>query len=72
MLRMRGSLTVEAAIILPVVLAVFTVAIKSGIDLYEETRDRAVAVTETGSPDILKRFYQWKMLEGLVDEEKTN
>jgi hypothetical protein len=72
MLKLRGSLTIEASIIVPMVLAVFAMAMRGGINLYQETRDTAVTIAAKESPDILKRFYEWNMLEGLADEQKED
>ena len=40
----RGSLTIEAALVVPLVLALFAFAMKSGIQMYTECRDTALAI----------------------------
>ena len=35
---MRGSFSIEASLIVPLVLAVMVLALRTGIDCYEETR----------------------------------
>ena len=53
----RGSLTIEAALVVPLVLALFAFAMKSGIQMYTECRghragDRAGAGNR-GGKDVL-------------------
>ena len=41
----RGSLTIEAALVVPLVLALFAFAMKSGIQMYTECSDTSRNVT---------------------------
>lgn len=58
--KVRGSLTVEAAIVVPLVLFVFVLAMQSGISMYTECRDTAAAIREEEELDIVKLFYRWR------------
>ena len=53
----RGSLTIEAALVVPLVLALFAFAMKSGIQMYTECRDTALAIGQEqgnrGGKDVL-------------------
>lgn len=69
MLKVCGSFTVEAAIIVPMVLTVFVLAIRGGVALYGETKELAVEIKQEESPEVLKHFYRWQMVEDLMDGE---
>lgn len=47
---MRGSFSIEASLIVPLVLAVMVLALRTGIDCYEETK---VQVAKTGNKSII-------------------
>lgn len=69
MVKVRGSLTVEAAMIVPLVLTVFMLAIRGGVTLYEETKELTIEIKQEESPEVLKHFYRWQMVEDLMDGE---
>lgn len=58
----KGSLTVEAAIVFPIVLIFFAMTMRLGITLYEECRETAIAVMEEPELDTVETFYKWKLL----------
>lgn len=58
--KVRGSLTVEAAVVVPLVLFVFALAMQSGLSMYTECRDTAVLIQEERKPDVVKMFYRWR------------
>lgn len=57
-------MTVEAALILPLVFAVFGLTMVSGLRICEECRATAIRIREEEEPDIVKEFYIWKELGG--------
>lgn len=59
-----GSLTIEAALILPLVLMLFVLAMNGGIQLYQECQNTAISIREEEEIDIINMFYNWKILEG--------
>ena len=61
----RGSLTIEAALVVPLVLALFAFAMKSGIQMYTEGRDTALAI------EAVKMFYRWQEAGELFQNEDT-
>ena len=67
---MDGSLTVEAALILPIVLLLFAFVMQAGISLYSECGDTALSVEKEGGPETIKIFYQWNRTgKGGEDED---
>lgn len=68
-MKVHGSLTVEAAMIVPLVLTVFMLAVKGGVALYEETKELTTEIKQEESPEVLKHFYRWQMVEDLMDGE---
>lgn len=53
-------MTVEASLILPLVLFMFSFVMQMGITLYEECRNTAVAIQEEPDMEIVDTFYHWK------------
>lgn len=60
--NVKGSMTVEAALILPLVFAMFGLAMVSGLRICEECKATAIRIREEQEPDIVKEFYIWKEL----------
>ncbi len=69
MTKVRGSLTIEAAIILPLVLLLFGAAMDGGIQMYTECRDTAVSIAEEKEIDTVKLFYRFKALGDITGNE---
>lgn len=69
MKRMRASITVEAAIIVPLVLFVFGLSMRSGIQLYLEFKDTVFEIMEDETMDAVQRFYQLNMLGDIGEDE---
>lgn len=69
MKKINGSLTIEAAIILPLVLMVFVMAMNGGIRLYQECADTANSIREEAEIDVIRMFYGWKLLGEAVQSE---
>lgn len=65
----KGSLTVEAAIILPLLLGLLGLVMSSGIQMYTECRDTAVSILEEPDLDIVKTFYRWQEIGDIVGDE---
>ena len=59
-MKIRGSLTVEAAFVLPFLLLVFGMVMSSGINLYTECMDTAAAIRDEQEFDAVGAFYQWQ------------
>lgn len=69
MKRMRASITVEAAIIVPLVLFVFGFSMRSGIQLYLEFKDTVFEIMEDETMDAVQKFYQLNMLGDIGEDE---
>lgn len=69
MKRMRASITVEAAIIVPLVLFVFGLSMRSGIQLYLEFKDTVFEIMEDETMDAIQKFYQLNMLGDIGEDE---
>ena len=65
----RGSLTIEAALVVPLVLALFAFAMKSGIQMYTECRDTALAIGQEQEIEAVKMFYLWQEAGELFQNE---
>lgn len=57
MRKQKGSLTVEAALIVPLVLTVFALTVNAGISLYTECREMAAAAMAREDVDAAQLFY---------------
>lgn len=55
-----ASLTIEAAIIVSMLLILFGAVMKSGIMLYTECRDTAAAICAEPELETVKTFYLWQ------------
>lgn len=69
MKRMRASITAEAAIIVPLVLFVFGLSMRSGIQLYLEFKDTVFEIMEDETMDAVQKFYQLNMLGDIGEDE---
>lgn len=65
---MTGSITVEAALIVPILLLVFGIVMQKGIDLYTETKIMAVKQVETEYWDIVKEFNRRTFIVGITEK----
>lgn len=57
MRKLRGSLTVEASLVLPLLLFLLATAINAGIALYSDCRDTVHAVEREETLDAVRLFY---------------
>ena len=62
--KMRGSFSIEASLIVPLVIAVFVLALRTGIDLYEETRVQAEKMKTEVPFDVVDTMY---LLDEITD-----
>ena len=62
--KMRGSFSREASLIVPRGIAVFVLALRTGIDLYEETRVQAEKMKTEVSFDVVDTMY---LLDEITD-----
>lgn len=67
-MKVQGSLTIEAALIIPLVLLVFGLAMSSGIILYTECRDTAAGIREEKEFDAVETFYRWQGIGDIIGD----
>ncbi len=66
---MKGSLSVEGAIIVPIFIFIITVFLKAGIVLYQEIKDENEAYAATGICKVMD-FYNCQLIGDVVNELK--
>lgn len=66
---MKGSISVEGAIIVPIFIFIITVFLKTGMVLYQEIRDENEASAATGICKVMD-FYNCQLIGEVVDESK--
>lgn len=64
----RGSFTVEAAYIMPLILLCICIAIEAGISLHEEVRMQVVSQMETEPADMVNFMYRREFVKELFGE----
>ncbi len=65
MRSVKGSLTVEASLIFPLILMVFMLAISTGVGLYEECRETGEQISQEEF-DAVRWFYRCKEMGELA------
>lgn len=68
MKKVKGSFTVEAALILPLWLALCVLAVDSGVHLYQETLDTVAAVEAEKDIDVIKLFYICNGIGDIIED----
>lgn len=68
MKRMKASLTIEAAMILPLLLFLFGFVMQAGITMYEECRDTAEAIQGEPAIEIVETFHHWKKVGEWIED----
>ena len=66
--KVQGSLTIEAALVMPLVLLVFGLAMSSGIMLYTECRDTSADIQEEKEFDAVEAFYRWQGIGDMIGD----
>lgn len=68
MRHVKGSLTVEAALVYPILLFLMIFTMQTGLWMYTECRDTAVSILEEQDLDIIKKFYLRQNIEGMTED----
>lgn len=63
----KGSYTIEAAVWVPLLMLTVLLSLETGIKLYQEIRNRKYS-EKIESLDILQEFYNYQVLEEVVQE----
>lgn len=69
MRRVKGSFTVEAALVLPMILMVFVLAMSGGIRLCKECVDEVVQIRQEKEFDAVQWFYRCKQIGEVIENE---
>ncbi len=69
MKRYRGSFTVEATFIMPLILICICIAIESGVILYQEVKNTAEQIKEERQEKLMDAMYRKELLEDLIEIE---
>lgn len=64
----QGSFTIEAAIIVPMLVFLFAITINCGLEMYTECRDMAVKIQEEEELDIVTLFYRYQKIGDMVED----
>jgi len=64
----KGSFTIEAAFVFPIVLICIFIAIESGISLYDEVRTEAVSQMNKNPLDVVNCMYRREYVKDLFGE----
>ena len=67
MIMHKGSFTVEASIYVPLVLFLIMNVLSTGIDFFQQSRERNKTISET-EIDIVQEFYNYQNLKEIGEE----
>ena len=65
-IRCRGSFTIEAAVYMPFLFAIYLFVMQTGIRLYTETMNMAIEIQAEPGVDVLRLFYKIQGLEEVL------
>lgn len=71
MKKVRGSLTIEAALIVPILLFVLSIVMQMGITMYSECKDTAAEIKQEKELEIVEMFYYWKKAGEWLEDGDT-
>lgn len=66
MRKYRGSFTIEAAFIMPLIFLCICIAIKSGVTLYQEVKNTSEQIIEENQEELIDYMYRKELLESLL------
>lgn len=62
----KGSFTIEAACMIPLIFMCICIAIESGITLHNEVKNRALLVREEDAIDLISYMYRKELIENVL------
>ena len=62
----KGSFTVEAAYIIPLILMCIGIAIQGGIILHNEVKNRAMTIKEEKTIDVVSYMYRKELIQDVL------
>lgn len=66
--KIQGSFSIEAAIIVPMLVFLFVITINCGIQMYTECRDMAIGIQKEEELDIVTLFYRYQRIGDMVED----
>lgn len=67
--KLNASLTIEAALVVPMVIFLFAMTMQAGLTLYTESKDLALAVAQEEDFDAVEMFYRLEVLGEIIGNE---
>lgn len=68
MMRRKGSFTIEAAIIIPLLLMLIVIVVSIAVDLYQETAELAEEIGEKERMSLITAMYHIDSIKELIFE----
>ncbi len=68
MKKINGSLTVEAALMIPLLLFLIVIAIESGVEMYLECQHTVTALEAEEKPHTVRLFYLCNGIGDMIDD----
>lgn len=68
MKKVKGSLTVEAAIMIPLLLFLIVTAINGGVELYLECQNMVTELESEEKTDAVRLFYLWNGIGDMIGD----
>ncbi len=65
--KQKGSFTIEATILIPMMLFILIIALEQGLDFFQQAKERSI-LEELQSWDAVTLFYNTQKLEELGEE----
>lgn len=69
MKKLNASLTIEAALVVPMVIFLFAITMQTGLRLYTESKDLALAIAQEEDFDAVEMFYRLEVLGEIIGNE---
>ena len=66
--KIQGSFSIEAAIIVPMLVFLFAITINCGMEMYTECRDMAIEIQKEEELDIVTLFYRYHKIGDMVED----
>lgn len=66
--KIQGSFSIEAAIIVPMLVFLFAITINCGMEMYTECRDMAIEIQKEEELEIVTLFYRYQKIGDMVED----
>lgn len=69
LIKLEASFTVEAALVMPVLIFMLFAIMQLGLELYTEEKTAALAILEETEWNAAEEFCQWEMIGDIIENE---